>query len=104
IIYAALNDDAQALSTLEKALAEHDPWLLWIGADPRLDSLRSHSRFNKIIIDVGLGHLARQTSPARHVAVMPADRWQQIDRLFHEALARLPADRGEFLLSECAGD
>jgi len=35
---------------------------------------------------------------------MTPERWQQIDQLFHEALAREPARRSDFLASACAGD
>jgi serine/threonine protein kinase len=36
--------------------------------------------------------------------VMTPERWQQIKQLFHEALACEPAQREEFLLTNCAGD
>ena len=35
---------------------------------------------------------------------MTPERWQQIDQLFHEALACAPAQRAAFLQSACAGD
>lgn len=35
---------------------------------------------------------------------MTPERWQQIDRLFHEALALDPAQRTRFLAGACAGD
>ena len=37
-------------------------------------------------------------------ARMTSPRWQQIERLFHEALARGEADRSAFLREACAGD
>jgi serine/threonine-protein kinase len=36
--------------------------------------------------------------------VMKAERWQQIERLYHAALQREPDERGPFLESACAGD
>jgi eukaryotic-like serine/threonine-protein kinase len=35
---------------------------------------------------------------------MNGERWQQIDRLFHAALARQAQDRAAFLAENCAGD
>jgi eukaryotic-like serine/threonine-protein kinase len=35
---------------------------------------------------------------------MTPDRWREIERLFHEALARPPAERAAFLEKACAGD
>jgi hypothetical protein len=35
---------------------------------------------------------------------MDAKRWQQIERLYHEALDRPAADRQVFLAEACAGD
>src|SRR4030095_12402809 len=36
--------------------------------------------------------------------LMQPERWQQIDNLFHLALAQDPNRRGTFLVQECAGD
>jgi serine/threonine protein kinase len=35
---------------------------------------------------------------------MTPERWQQIDQLFHEALACEADQRGKFLATQCAGD
>src|SRR5437016_12614920 len=35
---------------------------------------------------------------------MKPERWQQLDKLFHSALEREPAQRGAFLAEACAGD
>jgi hypothetical protein len=35
---------------------------------------------------------------------MTLERWQQIERLYHEALARAASERGAFLASACVGD
>ena len=48
MIYAGLNETRQAIDYLEIALAQRDPWLLWIAADPRYDNLRSDSRFQNL--------------------------------------------------------
>src|SRR5687768_1229586 len=35
---------------------------------------------------------------------MPAERWQQIEKLFHAALERTPSERAALLADACAGD
>ena len=35
---------------------------------------------------------------------MTPERWQQIERLYHEALTRDASERGAFLASTCGGD
>ncbi|HEY0657463.1 MAG TPA: hypothetical protein VGD05_03270, partial [Pyrinomonadaceae bacterium] len=53
-LYAALNEPDKAFFYLENALAERDPWMLWIAADPRFDNLRLDSRFDELVRRVGL--------------------------------------------------
>ncbi|HEY7545247.1 MAG TPA: hypothetical protein VID27_10210, partial [Blastocatellia bacterium] len=35
---------------------------------------------------------------------MTAERWQRIEALFHDALARAPRERADFLLQACEDD
>lgn len=35
---------------------------------------------------------------------MTPERWQQIEKLYHSALGRQPAERAAFLQEACAGD
>ncbi len=44
LIYVGLDEKELALDWLQKAKAEHEPFLLYIGIDPAFDSLRSDSR------------------------------------------------------------
>ena len=44
LIYTAMADQDQALAWLEKAYEERSGGLIWLGVDPRLDSLRSDPR------------------------------------------------------------
>lgn len=53
-LYGGLKETDQAFFYLENALAERDPWILWIAADPRFDNLRSDSRFDELVKRVGL--------------------------------------------------
>ena len=46
--HLALGDHDQAFVFLDKALEERDPWLVWFGTEPKLDSLRNDARFAKI--------------------------------------------------------
>ena len=48
-LYAALKDTDKAISYLENAVAECDPWLLWLATDPRFDNLRFDPRFDDLI-------------------------------------------------------
>jgi serine/threonine-protein kinase len=52
--YLALGDEAAALRYLTRAVEERDPGVLWLAVDPRLDSLRDHPQFQKILSSLGL--------------------------------------------------
>ncbi|HET8644456.1 MAG TPA: hypothetical protein VFO85_03130, partial [Vicinamibacteria bacterium] len=47
-ISLALGERARALSDLERAAEEQDPWLVWLAADPMLAELRGQARFEKV--------------------------------------------------------
>jgi serine/threonine protein kinase/tetratricopeptide (TPR) repeat protein len=44
----AIGNYDEAIDLLDKALAERDPWLVWLGTEAKLDPLRSHPRFIEI--------------------------------------------------------
>jgi eukaryotic-like serine/threonine-protein kinase len=46
--HVALDDRDSAFHWLEKAFAEHDPWLVWFGTDPKLDPLRMDPRLIRL--------------------------------------------------------
>lgn len=52
---AGLGENAKALDALEKAFDEHDVWLIWLGREPRLDSLRAEPRFKEMLERMKLG-------------------------------------------------
>jgi serine/threonine protein kinase/tetratricopeptide (TPR) repeat protein len=54
IIYAGLGDKDRAFAELDKAYEARSWYMAVIGADPKLDSLRSDPRFNKLLAEVGL--------------------------------------------------
>jgi TolB-like protein/Tfp pilus assembly protein PilF len=54
VVYASLDDAANAFAWLERALAERDPFLVWIRIDPDFDAIRPDPRFEA---------LARQVDP-----------------------------------------
>lgn len=54
IIHTALGENEQALAWLQKAHNEHDWALVVLGVEPRLDPLRSDSRFRSLLRKVGL--------------------------------------------------
>jgi eukaryotic-like serine/threonine-protein kinase len=49
--HLALGHHDEALTSLEKAVAERDPWLVWLGTEPKLDPLRKDPRFIKLFRD-----------------------------------------------------
>ena len=59
-LYAALKDTDKAISYLENAVAECDPWLLWLAADPRYDNLRFDPRFNDLIRRINFQNAANE--------------------------------------------
>ncbi len=46
---AGIGENAMALDALEKGFDEHDVWLVWLGREPRLDTLRAEPRFQKML-------------------------------------------------------
>jgi len=54
IVYEGLGHVDEAFDRLEKAHAEHSSWLAYLAVEPRLDSLRSDSRFGHLLRRVGL--------------------------------------------------
>jgi hypothetical protein len=53
-LYGDLGEKDKALELLRKASDLHDDRLLWIKIDPRLDSLRSDTRFNQFLQKMNL--------------------------------------------------
>jgi hypothetical protein len=47
-----LGDKEQALTWLERAYDEQDPWLFWLKTWPPLDPLRSEPRFQALLCRV----------------------------------------------------
>ena len=54
LAYAKLGENQQALEVLRRVIDRHEVWVLWMGADPQLDSLRSDMRFQEMIKRVGV--------------------------------------------------
>jgi hypothetical protein len=54
LIYVGLNQNDQAFEWLDKALREHSDQLIYLNVDPRLDSIRSDSRFTNFVRLVGI--------------------------------------------------
>jgi tetratricopeptide (TPR) repeat protein len=46
---ALIGDKDNAFAALDKALAQHDPQLIWLKVDPRYDNLRSDARFPPLL-------------------------------------------------------
>jgi TolB-like protein/DNA-binding winged helix-turn-helix (wHTH) protein/Flp pilus assembly protein TadD len=54
LIYVGLNQNDQAFEWLDKAFREHSDQLIYLNVDPRLDSIRSDSRFANFVRLVGI--------------------------------------------------
>ena len=54
LIYVALGEKHEAIQWLEKAYAERSDFLIYLGVDPRLDSIRSDPQFVDLTRRVGL--------------------------------------------------
>jgi TolB-like protein/predicted Zn-dependent protease len=54
LVYTGLGDKDQAFAWLEKAREDQSEWMGWIGADARLDSLRTDPRFAELVKRVRL--------------------------------------------------
>ena len=53
-LYAILNDDEHAMTYLERAYDDRDPWLLNLQVDPAMDTLRLSPRFRDLVRRIGL--------------------------------------------------
>ena len=54
LAYAGVGEKAAALDALEKAYEQHDVILVWLGTEPRVDSLRAEPQFVEILRRIGL--------------------------------------------------
>ncbi len=54
VAYAGVGQTAAALDELDKAYEKHDVILVWLGTDPRLDTLRAEPRFKELLRRIGL--------------------------------------------------
>ena len=64
LAHAALGDYDEALTCLEKAAAERDPWHIWFGTEAKLDPLRKHPRFIKLFRSTHNPLAFREASPS----------------------------------------
>jgi eukaryotic-like serine/threonine-protein kinase len=60
IIHVGLGERDEAFSCLEKAYADRDAWMMWLGTEPKLAELHSDPRFVDLLNRVGLGHVERK--------------------------------------------
>jgi hypothetical protein len=54
LIYIGLGQNDQAFEWLDRAFREHSDQLIYLKVDPRLDSVRSDSRFAGLVRRVGI--------------------------------------------------
>ena len=53
-IHLGLGETERAFEWLERAVEEHDAWLVWLKVDPVLDDLRPDPRFADLVERIGL--------------------------------------------------
>jgi TolB-like protein/Tfp pilus assembly protein PilF len=53
LAHFALGEKETAFQLLEKAFEERDPWLVWLGTEPKLAPLRQDSRFQRMFQQTG---------------------------------------------------
>jgi len=53
-IQLALGNKTKATELFEEAINEHDPTVVWLGVDPRVDALRDEPRFQELLKRIGL--------------------------------------------------
>ena len=56
MIYIGLKEREQAFAWLDKAFEDRNDSLVWLRFDPRLDSIRTDSRFINLVQRVGLNY------------------------------------------------
>jgi serine/threonine protein kinase/tetratricopeptide (TPR) repeat protein len=49
LIHHFLGEREKAIECLERAYADHDAWLVWLGVEPAFDGLRDDSRFTALL-------------------------------------------------------
>jgi serine/threonine protein kinase/tetratricopeptide (TPR) repeat protein len=81
LIYAYLKEKEKTLAALEKAFADGEGWLIWLGVEPVLDFLRDEPRFVKLMEITGNpllksakdGFSEAKTSEPKSVSSAPAE-------------------------------
>lgn len=63
LIYTGLGDTGEALRWLERAYEERSSWLVWIGVEPRFDSLRGEAGFRSLLSRMRLPASGPSPSP-----------------------------------------
>jgi tetratricopeptide (TPR) repeat protein len=63
MIYATQGEIEPAFTWLERAVEEHDPTLLWIGAMPQTARLREHPRFQAVFEKMNLDSCSASCKP-----------------------------------------
>ena len=53
-IHLALGDKDEALELFGQAVSDRDPTVVWLGVDPRVDTLQHDERFRQLLLAIGL--------------------------------------------------
>ncbi len=75
--HLAIGETDAAFEYLEKAIDEKNHWLLWLGTEPKLDSIRGEARFDKLyernpgLLSLKPKPAAEKTETKKTLAVLP---------------------------------
>ena len=75
VIHAPLGEKDEAIAALEQAYQERSWWLCWMKTDPKMDSLRSDSRFNGLVGRIGFRNSSSNYSARNEVLQTPCDTY-----------------------------
>ncbi|HEY0003548.1 MAG TPA: protein kinase [Pyrinomonadaceae bacterium] len=78
LIQTGLGDTEAAFEWLEKAFESRDEWLVWLNTEPKLDPLRSDTRFESLLSRVGFSEEA--IARAATVREQQAHRKTRVER------------------------
>jgi tetratricopeptide (TPR) repeat protein len=67
LIQTGLDNRAEAVSLLQEALREKEPWLAFLPVDPRLSSLRGHPKFQALVRRIQLADAAEPNAEAEGI-------------------------------------
>jgi serine/threonine protein kinase/tetratricopeptide (TPR) repeat protein len=76
-VHVYLGERDEALRLLEESLETGDPWVVWLGVEPQMDSLRGDPRFNELLRRTNNPITVRHATAAAAAVVAQAQEAEQ---------------------------